>query len=243
MAGRSQLPVQIMENQTRYDLNAAVENWRNELAAQPNLASDDRRELETHLRDAIAGFQQRGLNDEESFWLARRRVGQPPQLGEEFIKANPTSVGRERIFWMMIALLIIDFWGDTSGLVADVLRTLFPNLIWLRDVPYSDAVELLLFSLPLLALIIFLAHGRIPRIISRPILFLKSRIYFGFTATAICLILEICSISVTWHDARLHHAEQGLLVSMSLTAILPLTTIALATWLMPPQNQKTPKRA
>jgi hypothetical protein len=29
-----------MENQTRYNLNAAVENWRNELAAQPNLASD-----------------------------------------------------------------------------------------------------------------------------------------------------------------------------------------------------------
>jgi hypothetical protein len=78
-----------MENQTRFDLNAAVENWRNELAAQPNLASDDRRELETHLRDAIAGFQQRGLNDEESFWLARKRVGQPPQLGNEFSKANP----------------------------------------------------------------------------------------------------------------------------------------------------------
>jgi hypothetical protein len=82
-----------MENQTRYDLNAAVENWRNELAAQPNLTSDDRRELETHLRAAIAGFQQRGLNDEESFWLARKRVGQPPQLGEEFVKADPTRLG------------------------------------------------------------------------------------------------------------------------------------------------------
>ena len=82
-----------MENQTRYDLNAAVENWRNELAAQPNLASDDRRELETHLRDAIAGFQQRGLNDEESFWLARRRVGQPQQLVEEFVKADPSQFG------------------------------------------------------------------------------------------------------------------------------------------------------
>ena len=56
-----------MENQTRYDLNAAVENWRNELAAQPNLASDDRRELETHLRDTIAGFQQRGKNRAELF--------------------------------------------------------------------------------------------------------------------------------------------------------------------------------
>jgi hypothetical protein len=82
-----------MENQTRYDLNAAVENWRNELAAQPNLTSDDRRELETHLRAAIAGFQQRGLNDEESFCLARKRVGQPPQLGEEFVKADPTRLG------------------------------------------------------------------------------------------------------------------------------------------------------
>ena len=91
MAGRSQLLVQIMENQTRFDLNAAVENWRNELTAQPNLASDDRRELETHLRDAIAGFQQRGLNDEESFWLARKRVGQPQKLSDEFVKNNRTQ--------------------------------------------------------------------------------------------------------------------------------------------------------
>jgi len=82
-----------MENQTRFNLNAAIENWRQELAAQPNLASDDRRELEMHLRDAIAGFQQRGLNEEESFWLARHRVGQPQHLGEEFVKANPAAVG------------------------------------------------------------------------------------------------------------------------------------------------------
>ena len=106
MAGCSQHPVQIMENQTRFDLNAAIEYWRQELAAQLNLASDDGRELETHLRDAITGFQQRGLNDEESFWLARRRVGQLPQLGEEFVKADPAKVWRERIFWMAAGI-----WG------------------------------------------------------------------------------------------------------------------------------------
>ena len=87
-----------MENQTGFDLNAAIESWRQELAAQANLASDDRRELETHLRDAIVGFQQRGLNDEESFWLARRRVGQPQQLGEEFVKADPAKAWREANF-------------------------------------------------------------------------------------------------------------------------------------------------
>src|SRR5208282_4702969 len=110
MAGRSQLPVQIMENQTRFDLNAAVENWRQELAAQPNLTSDDRRELETHLRDAIAGFQQRGLNDEESFWLACKRVGQPPQLGEEFRKASLTITRWESLFWLAFVVLAMPMW-------------------------------------------------------------------------------------------------------------------------------------
>ena len=95
-----------MEHQTGFDLNAAIEIWRNELAAQPNFTADDRRELETHLLDAIAGFQQRGLNDEESFWLARRRVGQPWQLGEEFVKADPAKAWRERIFWISLGIIV-----------------------------------------------------------------------------------------------------------------------------------------
>jgi hypothetical protein len=102
MAGRSQHPEQIMESQTRFDLNAAIENWRNELAAQPHLASDDRRELEAHLRDAIAGFQQRGLNDEESFRLAYERIGQLRIIGKEFKKVGS-------VFWSKP--LALTAWG------------------------------------------------------------------------------------------------------------------------------------
>jgi hypothetical protein len=94
-----------MEPQTRFDLNAAIESWRAELAAQPNLTAEVRRELETHLRDAIAGFQQRGLKDEESFWLALKRVGQSKQLCKEFVKVNPTKVCHERvvgILWIVL---------------------------------------------------------------------------------------------------------------------------------------------
>jgi hypothetical protein len=86
MAESPQYPLQIMANQTRFDLNAAIENWRNELAAQPNLTADDRRELETHLRDAIAGFRRRGLSEAESFKSACERVGQLRQIGHEFQK-------------------------------------------------------------------------------------------------------------------------------------------------------------
>jgi hypothetical protein len=142
-----------MENQTRFDLNAAIENWRNELAAQLNLAPDDRRELETHLRDTIAGFQQRGLNDEESFWLARRRVGQPQQLGEEFVKANPAAVWRERMFWMAISLVgsyVFVTWKD-------LLAT------WLN--PNSYGWTELFYLIPLFVLIgavIMIRRGRVP---------------------------------------------------------------------------------
>src|ERR1039458_6935167 len=99
-----------MENQTCFDLNAAIENWRNELAAQPNLASDDRRELETHLRDAIAGFQQRGLNDEESFWLARRRIGQAQQLVPEFVKANTTKIQWQTRLLVALVTTVVPVW-------------------------------------------------------------------------------------------------------------------------------------
>jgi len=61
MAGRSQHPVQIMEIKP-FRPERRHRNWRQELAAQPNLASDDRRELETHLRDALR-IPARGLND------------------------------------------------------------------------------------------------------------------------------------------------------------------------------------
>ena len=94
MAGRSQHPVQIMENQTRFDLNAAIENWRNELAAQPNLASDDRRELETHLRDLISEFRRKGLSEAESFKSACERVGQLRQIGNEFQKNRTVRITR-----------------------------------------------------------------------------------------------------------------------------------------------------
>jgi hypothetical protein len=232
-----------MENQTRYDLNTAIENWRQELAAQAGLTLDVRRELETHLRDAITGFQQRGLNDEESFWLARRRVGQPQQLGEEFVKADPAKIWRERIFWMAIATLTFTFWSHFCGFLEDALRALFPDTIWLHQAPGANLVFLLLFLLPLLAFALFLTHNRIPRAGLKLKLLLKSRIIFCLVLTIMFLTLETCSMIKSLSYARLNHAEQGLLVAMLLNTPLPLIAIALATWFLPTQNRKTPKRA
>ena len=250
MAGRSQLPVQIMENQTRFNLNAAVESWRNELAAQPNLAPDDRRELETQLRDAIAGFQQRGLNDEESFWLARRRVGQPQQLGDEFVKADPAKASRERIFWM--ALGIIVFWELTQILtfaVGIALYYLFPSLheLYIKSGFWpTDAVVLIIG--------IALAGGWFAQSM-KLMWFLKNRFHLVSLVVILALLLSLTQTEfaresfvlnghhpsvVTWAWAPwLENVRYFLLVYLA-HIVAPLIFLVL---FFPAQNQKAPKRA
>jgi hypothetical protein len=244
-----------MENQARFDLNAAVENWRNELAAQPNLASDDRRELETHLRDAIAGFQQRGLNDEESFWLARRRVGQPPELGEEFLKADPAKVWRERTFWIALALLIFDLWEITcSIIIGTILRydhSFFFNPNREMISVMTTILVQLLKVLPVLWFGILFARGRMNQNdLKRFRPFLQSRWHFAAAATALALLMNISQALLflgpvappqegVYTISRMFMLANNIFVGLN----LPMVCIALVTWLFPSQNQKTPKRA
>jgi len=240
MAGRSQLPVQIMENQTRFDLNAAVENWRNELAAQPNLASDDRRELETHLRDAITGFQQRGLNDEESFWLARKRVGQPQQLGEEFVKANQNTIWRERVFWMLVCVFLL----DTLGSITEFITWFIPNIFWAGWFIIDRW-----YLIPLIVIIALLGRGKMPRTIFNLTAQIKSWQSLACVAFAFILI----SSAFQYCSALLLRAKE---IKMDLpldtrpiwrpiieNSFYPLILAVLIIWLLPAQNQKTPKRA
>lgn len=99
-----------METRTVFDLSTAVERWRGELAMQHHLTPDILRELEHHLHDAIAEFQKAGLTDEESFWIARRRIGHPQQLDEEFEKADPIAVWKNRGLWMVTGLMVVNYW-------------------------------------------------------------------------------------------------------------------------------------
>ena len=178
-----------MEHQARYNLDAALENWRAELAAQPNLTAEVRRELETHLRDTLAGFRQRGLSDEEAFWLARRRVGQPPESGEEFVKSYSSAVWRERAFWILFTWVATLTWMDLNrALTGNLVSRFFSHASSADFAMVRSAAELLILIIPVSAVVFRLARWRSGRAGSLLPFFFQTRVRFaGFAVLTIML--------------------------------------------------------
>ena len=135
-----------MENQTRFDLNTALENWRTELAAQPSLSAENRRELETHLRDTFAEMKVRSLSEEESFRLASKKLGQLPHIEKEFQK-NKVLIKRRHAFGF----------GASFGLATGL--SMFLIGLYLAHCPGSVLISpFLLLHAPALGLLLRL-HG------------------------------------------------------------------------------------
>jgi len=247
MAHRPQHTLQIMETQTRFDLNAAVANWQQELAAQGDLTSIVRRELETHLRDTVAELRERGLNNEEAFWLARRRVGQPQQLGEEFAKAEPLKAWRERTFWMAVALVAVNlwtaiispFWISYPRWTVHRLGDIFPVWVqfylpnWLCHIE-GNHIQLVLMQvmryLPIVVLALFFAKGRLKYANGALSLILASRIRFFIAMSALFLVA---------HSFDFYYGEPGQIATSVFLFQFPWTfsLVALATWLIPSKNR------
>jgi hypothetical protein len=221
-----------METQTRFDLNAAITNWQQELAAQPGLTLIVRRELETHLRDTVKVLQGRGLSDEESFWLARRRLGQPEQLDEEFAKADPNRVWRDRAFWMVLMLLVTTLWQSSVSLL---------NYLSLVNTEGSflAARVLLMFAswLPILLGVLFLSKGRFPQGIGNRLAFFNSR---GRVAAAVFSWIGVVAIihSVDLWLRIMHLNSRGsiwvsILMSIIIPAAWPTGLVSLLLLIMP----------
>lgn len=96
-----------------FDLNLAVQRWRENLAQSPAFRSENLNELESHLRDSVATLQTRELSDEEVFLIASRRVGGDKQLEAEFGKVNGRDVWLDRVFWILLGVQV---WNAVSTL-------------------------------------------------------------------------------------------------------------------------------
>ena len=147
-----------METQTAFDLNTAIQRWRDHLSQSPNFRPENLDELETHLRDAIAAFRGTTLSEEEAFVVATRRLGGVPALAPEFAKVNGKEVWMNRLLWMLVGAQLWPLVRSCTGAVADT--TFIGALLGFgRDLKFPTTVNSGLLPVPvvLLAVANFLA--------------------------------------------------------------------------------------
>src|ERR1700744_3695824 len=128
-------PAKTMENQTAFDLNRAVQTWRENLAQSPAFERENLNELESHLRDSVTSLQTRGLSPEEAFFVATKRIGQGRVLEREFGKVNSRAVWIDRLLWILLGLqartLIYSISSVTTSIMSPLgfqLNDLLPGL-------------------------------------------------------------------------------------------------------------------
>jgi len=249
-----------MDNPSYFDLNVALENWQAELAAQPGLSAENRRELETHLRDTFAELKSHGLNEEESFWLARRRVGQTQQIAAEFVKADSTQVWRDRVFWMAVALLTYSSWSYLTSITSNVAINVIANWrfslfhggsnYWFRMNPVVSELFTAIFRLlPICCVAVLLLKGRLDKD-SRFVSFFRSRRNFAIVFVSVIGFNSWWLISV-WYESQRHiHSppvnavvrSSPIWISLISLAVWPLILTALALWLLPVEKSSAKKR-
>ena len=223
------------------EINARIEAWRAELAAQPGITPGALRELESHLLDTTAALRAQGLSDDEALLVAFHRTGPPRQIAGEFIKADPSLIWRERVFWVVIALLAYSLWGlfaeIPSGLVHYVIPIPHDNdearKLIILDSAIRQFVRLLLTIIPTVWLMLAIARGRIPPGVQRLRALFSSRTRFtvvAFTAIGSLWLFYLSDggLFSSFHiwDARIARIIAGWL----LLALVPVGISALYAW-------------
>jgi hypothetical protein len=105
-----------MNASSEFDLNAAIQRWRENLSQSPQFRAENLDELEAHLRDSISTMQGQRLTDEEVFLVATRRLGGVHALEPEFAKINAREVWLNRALWMLIGIQLVWIIRTVCGL-------------------------------------------------------------------------------------------------------------------------------
>ncbi len=172
--------MQNMENQNRFDLEHALHRWREDCASRSGISFDNARELESDLRERVADLLKQGLNENEAFGRAVRQVGSPSELAREFARENPLELWRERLFWVVAAGFAISIWSLLSAGTISWFVNTFGVLL-----PFAGPAWFSLASnVPLLAMAVLLASGKLERMAERMRYF--SRQHLAYTGS--CLI-------------------------------------------------------
>ena len=81
----------------RASLEDQIAQWRDYLRRRPAIGSRDVKELEDHLRDQIATLVQAGLDHDEAFLIAVKRMGSLDALSREFAREHSDRLWKQLV--------------------------------------------------------------------------------------------------------------------------------------------------
>lgn len=84
MTGRTRLHCNRVADMEEFDLDAGIAEWKAYLGKRAAFSAQDIHELEDHLLDQIERLREAGLEDEEAFLIAARRIGNLDAVAHEF---------------------------------------------------------------------------------------------------------------------------------------------------------------
>jgi hypothetical protein len=95
-----------MESRAKFNLTQATVNWLLNLENYGDFDQEHLAELQNHLDDQIENLKHLGLSDEESFWIAAKRIGEPGLLKNEFGKVHDSNLSVKNITLMIQGILL-----------------------------------------------------------------------------------------------------------------------------------------
>lgn len=226
-----------------FRLEDAIENWKLQLNQHQTMTTSDIEELQIHLLEEIDILMAAGLNQEEAFVIASRRIGSPGELACEFAKINTIAIWKNRFFWMIIGVLMLQIVSACGNFLARGGALIGCQLVgWnaLNTGIISAVIQIAVLLCLLVGFYIAAVHfslfRKIPKktligiIIAVSILsfLMKHLAEIGFNV----LIVQFYSVD------QLHQFSLGCnYAAMGLSVLWPVVWLVLLLWLLPGKTQ------
>lgn len=95
-----------MERNNEFNIQEQIDHWVSKIKSEPSFTESDSEELKSHLLDSIDQLKDTGLNDEEAFWVASRRIGTSVDWEEDYSQINNQVIQMRRSVLILAGVLV-----------------------------------------------------------------------------------------------------------------------------------------
>lgn len=229
-----------------FELENAIQEWKNQLLQRQTMNQEDIDELEGHLREEVDTLMLTGLNAEEAFLVANHRIGDNSSVAREYAKVNTREIWQNRVFWMLSGLFMFLIITSLTSVLSGGSKFLFsfldinPKISGI--VSSSLYVMILLSAMLVLVLRPEILSGITGRILHR------RKIWRVLTAGVFVLFsLKCFSLGMTVLQARMYGPNEFGMIALgsnyvngSWSIIWPVVLAGLMLWMKPKRIKSNP---